>query len=38
MIVVTNHAIFDYDKIAAEAQQVLDTRNSMRPSETVVAL
>ncbi|HVQ18511.1 MAG TPA: UDP binding domain-containing protein, partial [Actinomycetes bacterium] len=38
VIVATNHAIFDYEKIAAESQQVLDCRNSMRPSEVVVAL
>jgi UDP-N-acetyl-D-glucosamine dehydrogenase len=38
VVVVTNHALFDYDKIAREAQQVLDTRNSMVPSATVVAL
>ena len=38
VIVVTNHSVFDYAKIAAEAQQVLDCRNSMRPSSTVHAL
>jgi len=38
VVVVTNHDEFDYDKLAHEAQQVLDTRNAMRPSTTVVAL
>jgi nucleotide sugar dehydrogenase len=38
VVVVTDHAEFDMDKIARGAQQVLDTRNSMRPSDTVVAL
>jgi UDP-N-acetyl-D-glucosamine dehydrogenase len=38
VIVVTDHALFDFDKIAREAQQVLDTRNAVRPADTVVAL
>ena len=38
VVVATDHAIFDYDKIATEAQQVLDCRNSMQPAENVVAL
>jgi UDP-N-acetyl-D-glucosamine dehydrogenase len=38
VINVTNHDVFDYDKVAREAQQVLDCRNSMRASDTVVPL
>jgi UDP-N-acetyl-D-glucosamine dehydrogenase len=38
VVVVTDHPEFDFDKIAHEAQQVLDTRNSMTPSATVIAL
>ena len=38
VIVITDHALFDFDKVAREAQQVLDTRNAVHPAETVVAL
>jgi UDP-N-acetyl-D-glucosamine dehydrogenase len=38
VVVVTDHHEFDFDKVARSAQQVLDTRNSMRPSATVVPL
>ncbi len=38
VVVVTDHAEFDFDKVAREARLVLDTRNTMRPSETVNAL
>lgn len=38
VVVTTHHSIFDYSKIATEAQQVLDCRNSMRSAENVVAL
>ena len=37
-IVVTDHDEFDYQKLAVEAQLVLDCRNSMQPSDNVVAL
>jgi UDP-N-acetyl-D-glucosamine dehydrogenase len=38
VIVVTNHPLFDYDKLAGEARMVLDTRNAVPVAETVVAL
>lgn len=37
-IVVTDHPLFDYDKIATEAQMVLDTRHAVPASGTVVPL
>jgi len=38
VVIATDHPEFDYDKIAREAQCVLDCRNAMRPAENVVAL
>jgi UDP-N-acetyl-D-glucosamine dehydrogenase len=37
-IVVTDHPSFDFDKLGHEARLVLDTRNAVRPMETVVPL
>jgi UDP-N-acetyl-D-mannosaminuronate dehydrogenase len=38
VVVVTNHPDFDFEKVGREARMVLDTRNAVRPSETVVPL
>lgn len=38
VIIVTDHADFDFDKIGARARMILDCRNAMRPAENVIAL
>jgi len=38
VVVVTDHALFDFDKVGREAQQVLDTRNAVPLSDTVIPL
>jgi UDP-N-acetyl-D-mannosaminuronate dehydrogenase len=37
-VVVTNHDEFDFAKLASQAQLILDCRNSVQPSDRVVAL
>lgn len=37
-VVLTNHSEFDYPKLADAAQRVLDCRNALQHSDTVVAL
>ncbi len=37
-IIVTDHAEFDYQKLAVEAQTVLDCRHAMQPADNVVML
>lgn len=38
VVITTDHAEFDYDKIATEARLVLDCRNAMQRSDNVVPL
>ncbi|GAB7190520.1 nucleotide sugar dehydrogenase [Kineococcus sp. NUM-3379] len=38
VVVVTDHAVFDFDKVAAGARLVLDCRHALTPSANVVAL
>lgn len=38
VVIATDHNVFDFEKVASLARQVLDTRNVLRRSETVVAL
>jgi UDP-N-acetyl-D-glucosamine dehydrogenase len=37
-VIVTDHSVFDYDKIVKEAPLVLDCRNVTRKAENVIAL